>query len=65
MKHRGSRKRFEMRTQVRELSWEGRGALSSNANYLSLNPIESRAWGKDWRCDPLPGRKVQGQDSVD
>lgn len=32
--------------------------LSSDANNLSINFIESRAWGKDWRADTLDGRKI-------
>ena len=37
--------------------------LSSEANNLSVNLIESRAWGRDWRADTLDGRKIQAQDS--
>ena len=32
--------------------------LSSEANNLSVNLIESRAWGRDWRADTLDGRKI-------
>ena len=35
-----------------------RDTLFSEANNLSLNLIESRAWGRDWSADTLDGRKI-------